>query len=166
MIKTTIKRKIRSSKKQSKRSKKQSKKQRSKKQRSKKQRSRGQNGGIFSLQQLPTADYIPFGGDIVGNQDYPLISSDNNTPVPPINFLGGKRSYGKQPSYGKRGGYRKNKKRGGGLIPEQLVNTGRGISGFFIDKVNSYQGNPAQASYMPYEQPIEHVNSSSLIDLY
>ena len=165
MIKTTIKRKTRSNKKQ------RSKKQRSKKQRSKKQRSRGQKGGIFSLQQLPTADYIPFGGDIVGNQDYPLISSDNNTPVPPINFLGGKRSYGKQPSYGKRsygkrGGYRKKNKRGGGLIPEQLVNTGRGVSGFFIDKVNSYQGNPAQASYMPYEQPIEHVNSSSLIDLY
>ena len=52
------------------------------------------------------------------------------------------------------------------IIPQQLVNTGRGVSSFFMDKVNGYQGYPSQPSYLPYNQPIDNINDVDLINYF
>ena len=52
------------------------------------------------------------------------------------------------------------------IIPQQLVNTGRSVSSFFMDKVNGYEGNPSQSSYLPYNQPIDNINDVDLINYF
>ena len=60
-------------------------------------------------------------------------------------------------------------RRGGALmdiVPQQIVNSGRGVSSFVMDKFNGYQGYPEQASYLPYDQPIDSLNVAEVIRLY
>jgi hypothetical protein len=125
-------------------------------------------GGDYPLDQLnqiPTRDYIPYGGNIIGNFDYPEQAKNTPNGLLDVFMRGGKkRNYRKS--------FRKNSiknKRGGSLmsiIPQQLVNTGRGVSSFFMDKVNGYQGYPSQPSYLPYNQPIDNINDVDLINYF
>ena len=125
-------------------------------------------GGDYPLDQLnqiPTRDYIPYGGNIIGNFDYPEQAKNTPNGLLDVFMRGGKkRNYRKS--------FRKNSiknKRGGSLmsiIPQQLVNTGRGVSSFFMDKVNGYQGYPSQSSYLPYNQPIDNINDVDLINYF
>ena len=125
-------------------------------------------GGDYPLDQLnqiPKRDYIPYGGNIIGNFDYP--EQAKNTPNGALDAFmrGGRRRKSRK-------SFRKNSiknKRGGSLmsiIPQQLVNTGRGVSSFFMDKVNGYQGYPSQPSYLPYNQPIDNINDVDLINYF
>ena len=56
--------------------------------------------------------------------------------------------------------------KGGSIFPQQLINSGRGVSDFFWDKVNGYQGYQPAPSSSPYTQPIDSTNDISLISLY
>ena len=61
----------------------------------------------------------------------------------------------------KKGGKRKNKtrkgrkQRGGGLIPQDLVNLGRGVGHGFYSLVNDFRGVSAPSSPSPTDQPID-----------
>ena len=125
-------------------------------------------GGDYPLDQLnqiPTRDYIPYGGNIIGNFDYPEQAKNTPNGLLDVFMRGGRRRKSRK-------SFRKNSiknKRGGSLmsiIPQQLVNTGRGVSSFFMDKVNGYQGYPSQPSYLPYNQPIDNINDVDLINYF
>ena len=129
-------------------------------------------GGDYPLDQLnqiPIQDYIPYGGNIIGNFDYP--EQAKNTPNGALDvFMRGGRKTGKKSFRNKRRKSIKHKKTRGGnlmsIIPQQLVNTGRSVSSFFMDKVNGYEGNPSQSSYLPYNQPIDNINDVDLINYF
>lgn len=137
----------------------------------KRKRSYRMKGGAYPLDQLdqiPPQKYIPYGGDIIGNFDYP--EQAKNTPNGALNsfFRGGKRK-SLLKHHSKKNSLKHKRFRGGSImsiIPQQLVNTGRGVSQFFADKVNGYQGYPSQPSYLPYDQPIDRLSNSELIDYY
>lgn len=125
-------------------------------------------GGDYPLDQLnqiPTRDYIPYGGNIIGNFDYPEQAKNTPNGLLDVFMRGGRRRKSRK-------SFRKNSiknKRGGSLmsiVPQQLVNTGRGVSSFFMDKVNGYEGNPSQPSYLPYNQPIDNINDVDLINYF
>lgn len=134
---------------------------------------------LDQLRQIPPQDYIPYGGDIIGDFDYPEPAK--NAPDSVIDFYlrGGRKSKNKKRSahkkrtahYKKRTAhYKKHKKiRGGNLtsiIPQQALNASRGVSSFFMDKVNGYEGYPEQPSYLPYNQPINNMNDVELIKYF
>jgi len=129
-------------------------------------------GGDYPLDQLnqiPTRDYIPYGGNIIGNFDYP--EQAKNTPNGALDAFmrGGRRRKNRKSFRNKSIKYSIKNKKGGSLmsiIPQQLVNTGRGVSSFFMDKVNGYEGNPSQSSYLPYNQPIDNINDVDLINYF
>lgn len=132
---------------------------------SKYKKMKGGDYPLDQLNQIPTRDYIPYGGNIIGNFDYPEQAKNTPNGLLDVFMRGGKkRNYRKS--------FRKNSiknKRGGSLmsiVPQQLVNTGRGVSSFFMDKVNGYQGYPSQPSYLPYNQPIDNINDVDLINYF
>ncbi len=137
-----------------------------------KNKNKKMKGGDYPLDQLnqiPPQDYIPYGGNIIGNFDYP--EQAKNTPNGVLDvFMRGGRKTGKKSFRNKRQKSIKHKKTRGGslmsIIPQQLVNTGRGVSSFFMDKVNGYEGNPSQSSYLPYNQPIDNINDVDLINYF
>jgi len=149
-----------------------SKKRNIKKRRTLKNKIKKMKGGDYPLDQLnqiPIQDYIPYGGNIIGNFDYP--EQAKNTPNGALDvFMRGGRKTGKKSFRNKRRKSIKHKKTRGGnlmsIIPQQLVNTGRGVSGFFMDKVNGYEGYPSQSSYLPYNQPIDNINDVDLINYF
>ena len=123
---------------------------------------------IDQMQQVPSNKYIPYGGNVIGSLDPPNISKG----VTMSTFSGMAGGSSRM-----AGGGRKSRKvykrrmlrRGGALmdiVPQQIVNSGRGVSSFVMDKFNGYQGYPEQASYLPYDQPIDSLNVAEVIRLY
>jgi hypothetical protein len=135
----------------------------------------GNNYAIEQLRQVPTDKYIPFGGESYNHFDYPNLAE--GVGMQTYTKSGGRskrntrssssaRSRRLQP---KKKSFKRKDVRGGGLsaiIPQQIINTGRGISSFFTDKVNSYQGYPLASSYLPYKQPIDNLHNAEVISLY
>ena len=111
--------------------------------------------------------YIPYGGDIVGNLDTPQSTNDivNGVSIDTMRFMGGKRRMTKRTKKTKKN-IKQKKIKGGSIFPQQLINSGRGVSDFFWDKVNGYQGYQPAPSSSPYTQPIDSTNDISLISLY
>ena len=136
---------------------------------SKKYRSvRGGSDGSF-LYGVPSDRYIPYGGNIVGNLDTPQPTNDivNGLSIDNMKFIGGKRMRRNTKKTKRNFNYIKQKKiKGGSIFPQQVINSGRGISDFFWDKVNGYQGYQPAPSSSPYTQPIDITNDISLINLY
>jgi hypothetical protein len=135
---------------------------RRKQQRKHMQKYKGGNSSVAldNINQIPASRYIPYsGGEIYGAFNYPQQAKGVMTPI-----KGGKKRRSLKRKSIKQKGYK-----GGdvtAIIPQQLVNTGRGVTSFVMDKYNGYSGNPSQSSYLPYVQPIEHISSTELIDLY
>ena len=110
--------------------------------------------------------YIPYGGDIVGNLDTPQPTNDivNGVSIDTMRFMGGRKNTKRTKKTKKN--IKQKKIKGGSIFPQQLINSGRGVSDFFWDKVNGYQGYQPAPSSSPYTQPIDSTNDISLISLY
>ena len=110
--------------------------------------------------------YIPYGGNIVGNLDTPQSTNNivNGVSIDNMKFTGGKRM--KKMRKMTKKNIKQKKIKGGSIFPQQIINSGRGISDFFWDKVNGYQGYQPAPSSSPYTQPIDSTNDISLISLY
>ena len=110
--------------------------------------------------------YIPYGGDIVGNLDTPQPTNDivNGVSIDTMRFTGGRKNTKRTKKTKKN--IKQKKIKGGSIFPQQLINSGRGVSDFFWDKVNGYQGYQPAPSSSPYTQPIDSTNDISLISLY
>ena len=110
--------------------------------------------------------YIPYGGDIIGNLDTPQPTNDivNGVSIDTMRFMGGRKNTKRTKKTKKN--IKQKKIKGGSIFPQQLINSGRGVSDFFWDKVNGYQGYKPAPSSSPYTQPIDSTNDISLISLY
>ena len=110
--------------------------------------------------------YIPYGGNIVGNLDTPQPTNDivNGVSIDTMRFMGGRKNTKRTKKTKKN--IKQKKIKGGSIFPQQLINSGRGVSDFFWDKVNGYQGYKPAPSSSPYTQPIDSTNDISLISLY
>lgn len=117
----------------------------------------GQNGGSFYKPAAP----IP--GPFVGQPWTPSIAN-----WPGVNGIGGDSNYlannlykGPDPqTMMKLGGSKKGRKkslRGGGLIPQDLVNLGRDVSFNFKSAYNALNGYPAPVNSLPYK---DHLSGS------
>ena len=138
-----------------------------------KRKSYKKTGGSFIpnssfLSGVPSDRYIPYGGNIIGNLDTPQPTNNivNGLSIDNMKFIGGKKMK-KRSKKNYNYNYIKQKKiKGGSIFPQQVINSGRGISDFFWDKVNGYQGYQPAPSSSPYVQPIDVTNDISLINLY
>ena len=128
----------------------------------------GGGGGSYLpfLSGVSPERYIPYGGNIVGNLDTPQPTNDivNGVSIDTMRFTGGKKNRRRTKRTKKN--IKQKKIKGGSIFPQQLINSGRGVSDFFWDKVNGYQGYQPAPSSSPYTQPIDSTNDISLISLY
>jgi hypothetical protein len=126
---------------------------------------KGGSGGSYLpfLSGVSPERYIPYGGNIVGNLDTPQSTNDivNGVSIDTMTFMGGRKKTRRT-----KKNIKQKKIKGGSIFPQQLINSGRGVSDFFWDKVNGYQGYQPAPSSSPYTQPIDSTNDISLISLY
>jgi hypothetical protein len=142
------------------------KQRRSKNKQMKKYKGGTSSTALDNLNKIPTSRYIPYANELPGTFNYPQQAKGQMT------MGGGSRMQRRKSIKGikRKSSMKRSKRYRGGalssLIPQQVVNSGRGVSGFLMDKFNGYEGNPAQSSYLPYIQPIENISTTELIELY
>ena len=115
--------------------------------RSRKNRSRRRKGGYNPTSHIP--------GPFIGDPWTPKISG-----WPGVDGVGANRNYLSNNLYKhdpqlmmKLGGKKNKTKKGGGLIPQDLVNLGRDISYNIGSTYNALAGYPQPVNPLPYKQP-------------
>lgn len=114
------------------------------------------NGALVGAPWTPKIDNWPGVGGLDGQTNY---YSKNNYLVDPQTAMGSERN---QITYTKQNGGTRHRKRGGGLIPQDLVNLGRSMvygAGSAYNTLNGYATSP---NPLPYKDQLTNTASSRL----